>query len=276
MNNPNLLRFAADIGANHNRSMKRVESLIMAAKSIGCWAVKFQYFQAETLYAPGYIPWGLEEKEMPLSFIPNIRKICNNVGIVFGCSVFHDEDVKKIAPHVDYLKVSSYEINKVSLIKRMADTGLPVHISTGMALTHEVNNALDAAQNCKDVVLYHCCAEYPAKEKHIHLRKLREYEQYEKEMDYDLGYSDHSVSIPVICGAVALGADYIEFHLDDDGNGWEFQSGHCYLPKYAKQMIGSATVTKQAMKFYSIPEVNRKQRSDPIDGLRPFQEIRNV
>lgn len=274
MNNPNLLRFAADIGANHNRSMKRVESLIVAAKSIGCWAVKFQYFDVDTLYAPGHIPWGLDDKEMPLSFIPHIKKICHDVGIVFGCSVFHDEDVKKIAPHVDYLKVASYEINKVNLIKCMANTGLPVHISTGMALTHEVNNALDAAKDCQDVVLYHCCAEYPARQDHIHLRKLREYEQYEKEMDYNLGYSDHSVSIPVVCGAVALGADYIEFHLDTDGKGWESVHGHCYLPIKATQMIEAATITKQALKFYEIPDADRKQRSDPVDGLRPFQEIR--
>lgn len=274
------LRFIAEIGSNHNQEISRIYSLIMRAKSIGCWAVKFQYYKADKLYAPGNIPQDLEKTELSISFIKKIRNICHDNNIVFGCSVFHEEGVYEIAPYVDYLKIASYELLKTSLIEKVADTGLPLHISTGLANTEEIINAMSYTKDAR-VILYHCCSEYPAAVNRVDLRRLKALQSlFPNNQWVEHGYSDHSVNIPTMCAAAALGATYIEFHFDIDGAGDEYYHRHCWLPSEAAEMIIKTTQAKEAVMglgtCLSKASTDRLKRADPEDGMRPHKEIRNV
>lgn len=276
--NPTPLRFIAEIGSNHNQDFGRIYSLIVRAKELGCWAVKFQYYKAEKLYAPGFIPDGLKETELSLDMVKKINNICNDIGIVFGCSVFDADDVPVISTYVDYIKIASYEILKLDLIEAAAESGVPVHISTGLADRREIIQAIDAASEANKIVIYHCCAEYPAKPEEIDFEKMKGISVLSSlhyEQDFSIGYSDHSVNTSIVCTAVALGAEYIEFHLDLDGAGDEYKHRHCWLPQQADFMIKSAIQVKQALQPAKIkPNSDRFNRADPEDGMRPHKEMR--
>jgi len=271
------VKYIAEIGSNHNQDIKRIRELINQAIKLGCWAVKFQYYKAQQLYAPGCCPEGLSKTELSFDMVKEISEICRESGLAFGCSVFHENDIFDIAPYVDYIKIASYELTKKNLIKTIAQEAptVPVHISTGLASLDEIESAiLQIHHHNPEIVLYHCCAEYPAPANHIDLKKITMYQNYFPKY-IKSGYSDHSRDHIVVCGAVALGAEYIEFHYDlENHEGLESKYGHCYDFFSAKIMIENAERMKAATLPYIIPRIEKLRRADPEDGMRPCKEIR--
>ena len=279
------IKFIADIGSNHNQDLNRIRKLIEDAKKVGCWAVKFQLFKADKLYAPGHIPEGLKENELDPDWIRNIKNICNDIDIKFGCTPFDLEAVDIIKPYVDFIKISSFDILRLDLIKKCAQTKLPIHLSTGLANFLELQKAYDIIEKyVHDIVIYYCVSKYPAQTKDIIINKLRHInwvniiDLYKNNLIIK-GYSDHSNSITVICSAIALGVKYIEIHLDlEDKKGNEYKHGHCWVPNQLQQAIESSNVINQLLNNRENQEeieALRLQRAD-IDGLRPMRKARKT
>lgn len=265
----------ADIGSNHNQSIDRAKALISTAAKLGFSAVKFQYYKADMLYAPGNIPEDLRKTEIDTTFLKEVRRVCSTLGILLGCSVFHEADVEFLVNEigVDFLKISSSEFTKKKLIKKAASMKIPLHLSTGGATGKEIIRVVSLTYRREmPTVIYHCCPEYPAPVDHINLRAIG---FLNERLPHHVGYSDHSVKIPVILGAVAMGAEYIEIHIDlSDAAGWESKHGHCWTPSQAKVLMETLETLEAAMSFYHPRDEVRKMRSDPEDGMRPYKELR--
>lgn len=117
----------------------------------------------------------------------------------------------------DRLKVASRDLTNLPLLERMAETEIPIILSTGMSGPEELDQALETITKYhSDISILHCLSQYPAEYKHINLNTIG----YLKDRypDYTIGYSDHSIGIMIPVAAVALGAEVIEKHITLDRN----------------------------------------------------------
>lgn len=275
-----MLKIIADAGSNHNGDMNRILALIETAKRIGCDAVKFQYFRADKLYAEGFESnrADVKRKELSDKFVPAIRTLCDVTDIEFHVTPFHSEHVAFLASEAHELKVASYSLLDMKLIRACAESGLPTSISVGGGSTNETQNAIDAFQrkSMQRLTVYHCLPEYPAQLCPGNMELISNL----KREDVTVGYSDHTRKLLAMQAAVAKGADALEFHLDIDGTGWEYGHGHCWLPNEAQTMIKSCRELHE-MLYPSGPTAvlsyaeMRKWRNDPEDEARPVREYRD-
>ncbi|MBI1920062.1 MAG: N-acetylneuraminate synthase family protein [Geobacter sp.] len=281
---PNLPLFVAEVSSNHNRDIDRCYQFIDTAAAIGCFAVKFQLFRIDELFAPEILAKSAvhrqrKEWELPIEFIPRLAERCRERGVQFSCTPFYIEAVWELLPFVDFYKIASYELLWHDLLSACARTGKPVVLSTGMANNEEIAGAVKAlsSSGCSDITLLHCVSGYPAPAKECNLAAIQTLAQT---FDCPTGWSDHSRSSAVLYRAVhRWGAGVIEFHLDLEGKGEEFVSGHCWLPEEIKKVIESInlgfTADGSGEKSPSpAEEPDRMWRADPEDGLRPLKRIR--
>lgn len=289
--------FIAEISSNHNGDLGRCRRLIAEAARVGCTGVKFQLFRVDRLFAPEILRVSADHRrrrrwELPLRFLPELSAAARDAGLKFGCTPFDLEAVDELAPHVDFLKVASYELPWLDLIHTCAATSLPLIVSTGMADAGEAWAAVDAAleSGCRDLTLLHCVSRYPVPEHACNLAAigtLREmmaanFAPDWPEVAFKTGWSDHSVSPGVIGRALRhWAADAIEFHFDLEGRGAEFGGGHCWLPETIEPVIagGYAPVSPGCDgtgRVAPLPEdlAERAWRADPSDGLRPTLPVR--
>jgi len=117
----------------------------------------------------------------------------------------------------DYLKVASRDLTNLPLLDKLAETKIPIILSTGMAGQKELNDALECITKYhENITILHCLSEYPSQYKNINLKTILwlkdNYGQYR------IGYSDHSIGIDIPLAAVALGAEVIEKHITLDRN----------------------------------------------------------
>jgi len=284
-------QFVAEVSSNHNRDLDRCFKFIDVAAEIGCDAIKFQLFRIEELFAPEILERSEGHRrrkkwELPVEFLPELHKRCNQAGIKFACTPFYLNAVKELKPYVDLYKVASYELLWKDLLTACVKTGKPVVLSTGMATMDEIEAAVDALTEagCKEVTLLHCVSSYPTPVNQCNLSAIGtlrdKFKIQNSKLRIQCGWSDHSVNPDVIYRAVHhWGASMIEFHLDLDEKGEEFGAGHCWLPQDMGKVIRSikeafeadGSGIKEPMPM-ELPD--REWRADPSDGLRPLSEVR--
>ena len=277
--------FIAEVSSNHSRDIDRAIEFIDAASKVGCNAVKFQLFKVEKLFAPEILENSKQHRdrkqwELPLEFLPVLFDRCKEKGIQFSCTPFYLDAVKELEPYVDFYKIASYELLWDNLLIACALTGKPVIISTGMANLDEIKHAVKILRNnnCEPTVL-HCTSAYPTPYKEANLSAI---ETIRKSIGCEIGWSDHTVDSGVVHRAIhKWGAKVVEFHLDLEGKGEEFESGHCWLPdqigSVIKQVRHAEDADGDGIKEPVPSEMSdRLWRTDPSDGLRPFKSIRNT
>lgn len=280
----NKVEFVAEVSSNHNRDVERCKKFIKTAAVIGCNGVKFQLFKIDKLFAPEILKKSKEHRdrkicELPIEFIPELSDYAHELGIKFSCTPFYLKAVDILEPYVDFYKIASYELLWHRLLEKVARTKKPVVLSTGMAIMEEIENAVKVLRNsgCKDLTLLQCVSGYPTPVNEANLSVIN---TLRKEFKYNVGWSDHSVSPAVIYRAVnQWNASMIEFHLDLEGKGKEFETGHCWLPNNIKKVIETVYEGFQAdgsgeKKPASSELRDRDWRADPEDGLRPVKKIR--
>lgn len=275
-----MIKWIADIGSNFNGNPQRAFDLIDKAKEAGCWGAKFQLFKPD-LYESNRIDERIQLKRwaLPEGFIPKLKEHCFEIDIQFGCTPFNLEAVDILAPYVDFFKIGSYELLWLELIRKAAQTNKPLIISTGMATHNEIWAALRTTgwrrvmKNPDEISLLHCNSTYPAKPEECELYKIKEYSFM---FNKTIGWSDHTRSTGVIYKAIEAGAQIIEFHLDlEDGQGWEYQIGHCWKPSEIGEVIKQVYLGVEAYKYRVLDLTDlRSQRTDPRDGMRPMKEVR--
>lgn len=280
------VRFVAEVSSNHHQDLDRCLAFIDQSAAIGCAAVKFQLFKIRELFSPSALEQneallGREQWELPVSFLPHLVDRCRQRGIQFSCTPFYLEAVAELEPYVDFFKVASYELLWDGLLRACAETQKPVVLSTGMATLEEVTHAVKVlrAAGCQDLILLHCVSGYPAAPEDCNLSCLA---TLRDECGCVVGWSDHTVNPSVVHRAVhRWGAAMVEFHLDLDRQGEEYQSGHCWLPEEIAPVIQSLDCGFGAdglgEKVPTVSEMDERQwRADPSDGLRPLQQVRET
>ncbi|MCX7970259.1 MAG: N-acetylneuraminate synthase family protein [Negativicutes bacterium] len=279
-----MVRFVAEVSSNHNRSLPRCQELIDRAAGVGCAAVKFQLFRIDQLFAGEALDAcphlaARRDWELPEEFIPELAERCRQREIAFACTPFYLAAVEKLYPYVDFYKVASYELLWHDLLRECAKTGKPVVLSVGMADWAEIDAAVDVVYSTgnRRLTLLHCVSGYPAPAGQCNLAVI---ESLRRRYKCPVGWSDHSVSRAVIGRAVnRWRAEMIEFHLDSDGRGYEFATGHCWLPDDIAAVIddcrqGMAADGRGDKPLSPAEAADRQWRADPGDGLRPLLAVR--
>jgi len=287
------INFIAEVSSNHNLDLIRMKQLIETSHEVGCSGVKFQLFKIDKLFAPEILKksethrkrneWELQEK-----LIPELADFAHKLGLSFSCTPFYLDAVDILEPHVDFYKIASYELLWKELFIKCGRTGKPIVFSTGMATLEEVKNTLECIlqTSCKDITILQCNSAYPTPVKDANLAGIQALRnmvgalEISKGISIKIGYSDHTVSPAVLFRAVHhYRVDFIEFHIDLDGMGEEYESGHCWLPDQIKEVITNINLgfkANGAEKFKPSPSElpDREWRTDPTDGLRPMKHIR--
>ena len=285
--------FIAEVSSNHNRDLSRMKEFIHASHEAGCSGVKFQLFKIDKLFAPEILSKSETHRkrkdwEFPVEYIPELADLSHSLGLSFSCTPFYLEAVEILKPYVDFYKIASYELLWNDLFEKCGNTGKPVVFSTGMATLDEVENALKCLLNTKteDITVLHCNSAYPTPIKDVNLaginvlKKMINTIDNPKQIEIKVGYSDHTVSSAVMYRAIhKYNANFVEFHLDLDGKGEEYQSGHCWLPDQISEVITNVNLGLEADGeeiFEPSPSEfpDRDWRADPSDGLRPMTKVR--
>ena len=107
-----MIDFIAEVSSNHNRDLSRMKELIYSSKKAGCSGIKFQLFKIEKLFATEILEKSethrkRKEWELPVTFLPDLSKICRNREINFGCTPFYLDAVEELEPYVDFYKIAS-------------------------------------------------------------------------------------------------------------------------------------------------------------------------
>jgi len=220
----------AEAGSNHNRDLATAKGLIEVAAQAGADAVKFQTYTAEGLYSrrtpdirylkeKGLVGdqesvWELIKRvEIPWEWHADLARHSAECGITFFSTPFEEAAVDALEEvGVPAYKIASYEVNHLPLIERVARTGKPMLISTGMASLGDIERALDAAAaaGARDLMVMHCVVNYPPRFADLNLRAIT---TMRKAFQIPIGWSDHTPGHTAEVVAVTLGACAVEKHF---------------------------------------------------------------
>jgi len=278
--------FIAEASSNHGRELSRALAFVDAAAEAGCDAVKFQLFKIDRMFAPEILSRSAKHRarrewELPVAHLAPLTEHCSKRRIAFSCTPFYVEAVEELQPYVAFYKIASYELLVDDLLAACAATGKPVVLSTGMATMEEIRQAVAtlARAGAADVTLLHCVSAYPALVRESNLSAIA---VIREATGCKVGWSDHTRRPAVIERAVhRWGASTVEFHLDLDGKGAEYASGHCWLPDEIAPVIArireAFTADGTGFKEPQPGELaDRDWRADPDDGMRPLRAIRAI
>ena len=220
----NEILFIAEIGNNHNGSLKRAKRLINLAKKAGCQVAKFQLRDFNSLYrgkgnsvedlGVEYTKDLLQKYELPFEGHIELSKACEALGLEYMCTPWDLKSVDLLETlNVKRYKVASADFDNLLLIDRLIQTGKPLIFSTGMARTSEIKERIKYLDTkAIDYTLLHCNSTYPAPFEDIELNFITTL----RKMTKSVGYSGHERGVAVSLGAIALGATIIERHITED------------------------------------------------------------
>lgn len=278
--------FIAEASSNHDRDLSRALAFVDAAADAGCDAVKFQLFKIDRMFAPEILSQSEKHRarkqwELPLAHLAPLAERCLKRGIQFSCTPFYLEAVAELRPFVSFYKVASYELLVTPLLEACAATGKPIVLSTGMATMQEIVAATNTLKRAgaTDITVLHCVSAYPTPAAEANLSAIAAIRGV---TGCKVGWSDHTRRPAVIERAVhRWGAGVVEFHLDLEGEGAEYASGHCWLPQEIAPVIArireSAVADGTGFKGPQPSELSdREWRADPADGMRPLKAIRTA
>ena len=218
----------AELSGNHNGSIDRALALVQAAARADVDALKLQTYTPDTMTIdcdrPDFLvadgPWRgrrlyelYSEAATPWEWHPALFRAGREAGIGVFSTPF-DETAVEFLETLDppAYKIASFEVLDHALIRRVAATGRPMVISTGMAVDDEIGAALDVARSAgaQEIALLHCVSAYPAPADEMNLRAIP---RLRARFGVPVGLSDHTLGTEVATAATALGACLIEKHL---------------------------------------------------------------
>lgn len=220
----------AEMSGNHNQSLRRALEIVEAAAKAGAHGLKLQTYTPDTmtidlderefhisdpenlwtgtslykLYGEAYTPWDWHKP---------IFDHARALGMIPFSTPFDDSAVEFLESlDVPCYKIASFENTDLPLIRRVAATGKPLIISTGMATVAELDETVRTARQagCNDLVLLKCTSTYPAAAENSNILTLPHLREL---FDCEVGLSDHTMGIGVAVASVALGATVIEKHF---------------------------------------------------------------
>ena len=268
----------AEMSGNHNQSLERALEIVDAAAKTGAHALKIQTYTPGTmtldlnerefhisdskslwagtslykLYAEAYTPWEWHKA---------IFERANALGMIAFSTPFDDTAVDFLENlNVPCYKIASFENTDLPLIRRVAATGKPLIISTGMASIAELDETVKAAREagCKDLILLKCTSTYPATPENTniltipHLREL---------FGCEVGLSDHTMGIGVSVASVAVGASVIEKHFTLNRADGGVDSAFSMEPTEMAQLVVETKRASQALGRVSYGATEAEKKS---------------
>jgi pseudaminic acid synthase len=266
----------AELSGNHNQDFNQAVDLIRAAKEAGADAVKLQTYTPDTmtidcnneyfrikgtiwegktlfdLYGEAYMPWDWQ---------PKLKKIAEGLGLDLFSTPFD-------ATAVDFLeqmgvpayKVASFEVVDLPLLRKIARTGRPVIMSTGMATLADIDEAVQTLRlaGCNQVALLKCSSAYPALPEEMNLRTIP---HLADAFGVITGLSDHTLGITIPIAAVALGACIIEKHITLSRDTQGPDSAFSLEPQEFKQMVEAVRIAEKALGTINYQTTKKEQES---------------
>ncbi|UCC45367.1 MAG: pseudaminic acid synthase [Candidatus Zixiibacteriota bacterium] len=220
----------AEMSGNHNQSLQRALDIVEAAARSGAHALKLQTYTAETMTLDldrdeFYIsdpdsPWKgrslfdlYREAHTPWDWHKPILERCSELGLLAFSTPFDDTAVDFLESlDVPAYKIASFENHDLPLIRKVAATGKPVMISTGMASIAELDETIRTvrAAGNDQIILLKCTSSYPASPQTTNLRTIPHMRDL---FDVEVGLSDHTRGVGAALAAVSLGATVVEKHF---------------------------------------------------------------
>ena len=253
----------AEMSGNHNQSLERALKIVEEAAKSGVHMLKLQTYTADTLtidsknndfyadskslwkgkslyelYKEAYTPWEWQEK---------IIKRSNELGLLCFSTPFDETAVDFLEKlNVPAYKIASFENIHLPLIKKVAQTGKPVIVSTGLASKTEIEEAVEALKigGCNQYALLKCTSAYPASPENSNILTIPE---LRKNFGCEVGLSDHTMGIGVALAAISHGATIIEKHFTLDRNDGGVDSSFSIEPKEMKILVDESVKTWQSL-----------------------------
>ncbi len=260
--NTNRTYIIAEMSANHNQSYEKAVQIVKAAKAAGADAIKLQTYTPDTitlncnndhfrikktiwkgknlyeLYEEAYTPWEWQ---------PKLKNIADDLGMDLFSTPFDDSAVDFLETmDVPAYKIASFELIDTGLLEKVAATGKPVIMSTGMATLGEIDEAVMTLKKngCKEIALLKCTSAYPASPDEANLKTIP---HLSATFNVPAGLSDHTIGSSVSIAAVTLGASIIEKHFCLDRSDPGPDSAFSMEPHEFKQMVHDIRTVEKAL-----------------------------
>jgi len=267
----------AELSANHHHRLERAEELVHAAKQAGADAIKLQTYTPDTmtiecdreffqigegtiwegqnlyeLYEQAYTPW---------EWHPRLFELARELGMDCFSTPFDETSVDYLESlDVPCYKIASFEVVVLPLLRKVAATGRPVIMSTGMARLSEIEEAVTTLREAgtQDLILLKCTSAYPSPAAEMNLNTIP---HLAAAFDVPVGLSDHTLGIAVPIVAVSLGACMVEKHFtlsrEDPGP----DSAFSLEPHEFKAMVDAVRITEESKGEVSYEPTDREQAS---------------
>jgi N,N'-diacetyllegionaminate synthase len=229
----NKVMIIAEAGVNHNGSLEKAKSLIDVASKAGVDFVKFQSFKANKLVSPDAQKADYQKKnigdnddnqfqmlrdlELSEEDHDELLDYCNQKNVAFFSTAFDVDGLSYLdSLGLNLFKVPSGEITNYPYLRKLAEIGKPVILSTGMSNLIDIERALEVLEqgiHRSMITILHCNTEYPTPMEDVNLKAMTTIKSH---FNTSVGYSDHTMGIEVPIAAVALGARVIEKHFTLD------------------------------------------------------------
>lgn len=281
----------AEMSGNHNQSLERALEIVDAAAKAGAHAIKIQTYTPDTmtldlderefhicdpnslwsgtslykLYGQAYTPW---EWHKP------IFDHAKSLGLIAFSSPFDSTAVDFLESlNVPCYKIASFENADIPLIRRVAATGKPLIISTGMATIAELDESVTAAREagCKDLILLKCTSTYPATASNTNILTIPHMQALFK---CQVGLSDHTMGVGVSVASVALGATVVEKHFTLDRADGGVDSTFSMEPAEMQQLVLETERAWQALGEISYGPIAAEQKS--IQFRRSLYVVKDI
>lgn len=253
----------AELSANHRQSFDSAMKLVHAAAEAGADALKLQTYTPDTLtidsseeqfqlgkgtpwegkslyqlYGEAYTPWEWQ---------PRLAETARALGMQCFSTPFDDTAVAFLERmEVPAYKIASFELVDHALVRRVAATGKPLILSTGMASLEEIHEAVDAFRSSggQELILLKCTSAYPSLPEEMNLRTIP---HLAETFGVPVGLSDHTLGIAAAVTAVALGACIIEKHLTLRRSDGGPDAAFSLEPAEFKAMVEAIRVAEKAL-----------------------------
>jgi len=252
----------AEMSANHNHDFDRAVEIVRAAKEAGADAIKLQTYTPDTmtidcddepfrikgtiwqgrvlhdLYKEAFTPWEWQ---------PKLKQVADEVGIDCFSTAFDSTAVdflEKIGVGVH--KIASFENTDLPLLRKVASTGKPAILSTGMATLAEIDESVCTLREagCEQLLLLKCTSAYPAPPEAMHLRTMP---HLADAFGVPVGLSDHTLGTAVPAAAVAVGACVVEKHFTLSRKDTGPDSAFSVEPQEMKEIVQSIRTVEKAL-----------------------------
>lgn len=271
----------AEMSGNHNGSLERALAIVDAAAASGAHAVKIQTYTADTMtldidrgefaiHDPDSLWTGrtlhdlYREAAMPYDWHAPIFQRCRERGLVGFSSPFDATAVDFLESlGVEIYKIASAEIVDLPLIRKVASTGKPLIMSTGMTTIEEVAEAIAAARESgtTDIVILKCTSVYPAPPEASNVATIPEIQRM---FDVHVGFSDHTLGLGAAIAAVSVGASVIEKHFTISREDGGVDAAFSATPAELAQLVQETASARRAVGRVQLEPAPEEVKSLPF------------